>query len=225
MGFGAAPLFTIGTTFIDDIVYPKYVSIHLGLFYMCSIVGPAIGFGVAAGLLSLFVDPWRETQLDPSFPSWVGAWWLCFIIGGIFSWLAAIPFLLYPKYLPDSHLVRKERQKEMAKSHTKGTESETGDLSDTIKSFPRNFCQVFITPSFMFITLAQVVTLFLIGGTLAFGVKFYEVQFYFDSSTASLVSGAVGKAVSYIGLQSTNYDDIILFLLIRHSYWYDWNCT
>ena len=195
MGFGAAPLFTIGTTFIDDIVHPKYVSIHIGLFYLCSIIGPAIGLGIAAGFLTLYVDPWRETELDLFLPSWVGAWWLCFIIGAGLSFITAIPFLMFPKYLPDSHLVRIERRKEMAKSHAGGIASERGNFKESIKSFPHNFCQVMMNPSFIFITLGIVTSLFIIGGFLAFGVKFYEVQFYFNSSFASILSAGLGKVL------------------------------
>ncbi len=43
IGVGAAPLFTVGVAYLDDIVLPKYVTIHLGIFYAFSIIGPAIG--------------------------------------------------------------------------------------------------------------------------------------------------------------------------------------
>lgn len=54
IGIGGAPLFIIGTSFIDDIVHPKYiyVSIHPGLFYTTSVVGPTIGYGLGGAFKS-----------------------------------------------------------------------------------------------------------------------------------------------------------------------------
>ena len=82
IGVGAAPLFTVGTAFIDEIVHPKWVSVHIGVFYAVSIIGPAMGYGLGGAFLTVYVDPWRETDLDPSDPGWVGAWWLSFVFVG-----------------------------------------------------------------------------------------------------------------------------------------------
>ena len=107
VGVGAAPLFTVGTSYLDDIVHPKHVSIHLGFFYLLSVVGPALGFGLGGAFLSIYVDPGVSTFLEPSDPGWVGAWWLCFVFSGIVSVLLSIPFLMFPRLLPDSHLIKK----------------------------------------------------------------------------------------------------------------------
>ena len=114
IGIGGAPLFTIGTSFIDDIVHPKYVSIHLGLFYTASVTGPAIGYGLGSVFLSIYVDPWRSTHLQETDPGWVRAWWLGFLFSGVVSVLRAAPFLMYPRRLRDSHLIQEARKKEMA---------------------------------------------------------------------------------------------------------------
>ena len=84
IGIGAAPLFTVGTSFIDDIVHPKWVPVHIGVFYAVSIVGPAMGYGLGGAFLLVYVDPWHETDLKPSDPGWVGAWWLSFVFVGEF---------------------------------------------------------------------------------------------------------------------------------------------
>ena len=84
VGVGAASLFTVGTSYIDDIVHPKWVPVHIGVFQAVSIFGPAMGYGLGGAFLSIYVDPWLETNLDPSDPGWVGAWWLCFVFIGTF---------------------------------------------------------------------------------------------------------------------------------------------
>lgn len=194
VGIGAAPLFTIGTSYLDDIVHPKYVSIHLGLFYSFSVVGPALGYGLGGAFLSLYVDPWLETHLVQTDPGWVGAWWLGFLFSGTMSWLIAIPFFMFPRLLPNSHLVKMERNKEMAQEY-EGEDSsvEEVDMATKVKTFPKHVKQVMKTPSWLFITIAICFSTLVVSGVVSFAPKYLESQFGLTSSRASLIAGAVGK--------------------------------
>ena len=195
IGIGGAPLFTIGTSFIDDIVHPKYVSIHLGLFYTTSVVGPAIGYGLGGAFLSIYVDPWLSTHLEETDPGWVGAWWLGFIFSGIVSVLCAIPFLMYPRKLKDTHLIQEIRRKEMAltyKSKYKDEES----LIVQLKTFPAHVCKLFQSASYVFITLGATILFFSLDGMVSFGPKYIESVFNVPASTASISVAAVGKCLS-----------------------------
>jgi organic anion transporter 4A len=194
IGVGAAPLFTVGTAYLDDIVRPKHVPIHLGLVYLLTVVGPALGYGLGGAFLSVYVDPWLETDLQPEDPGWVGAWWLCFIFSAVVSWLLAIPFLLFPRLLPDSHLVKKERELEMAQKYKgKYGLKEDTDLITKLKSFPYHLKQVLMTLSWWFITAAICSSIIVLSGTVSFGPKYLESQFTLTASSASLISGGVGK--------------------------------
>ena len=108
IALGAAPLFTIGVSYIDDIVHPKRAPIWLGIFYTCAVVGPTLGFGIGGGFLTVYVDPWRETTLEESDPGWVGAWWIGYIICGIISLLISIPFFMFPEKYPDTDFIQEE---------------------------------------------------------------------------------------------------------------------
>ena len=191
---GAAPLFTVGTAYLDDIVRPKHVPIHLGLAYLLTVVGPALGYGLGGAFLSIYVDPWLETDLQPEDPGWVGAWWLCFIFSAVVSWLLAIPFLLFPRLLPDSHLVKKERELEMAQKYKgKYGLKEDTDLITKLKSFPYHLKQVVMTLSWWFITAAICSSIIVLSGMVSFAPKYLESQFTLTASSASLISGGVGK--------------------------------
>ncbi len=194
IGIGAAPLFTIGTSYLDDIVSPKHVSVHIGIFYMVTVIGPALGYGLGGAFLSVFVDPWVETRLEPSDPGWVGAWWLAFIFSGIMSWLISIPFFMFPRLLPDSHLVKQERQQEMAQKY-QGKFGEAEEFTGKLKSFPYHLKQVITTPSWIFITIAISSSLIVVAGMVSFAPKYLESQFGLTAFTASIVAGAVGKCV------------------------------
>ena len=194
IGVGAAPLFTVGTAYLDDIVRPKHVPIHLGLVYLLTVVGPALGYGLGGAFLSVYVDPWLETELQPEDPGWVGAWWLCFLFSAVVSWLLAIPFLLFPRLLPDSHLVKKERELEMAQKYKgKYGLKEDTDLITKLKSFPYHLKQVVMTLSWWFITAAICSSIIVLSGMVSFAPKYLESQFTLTASSASLISGGVGK--------------------------------
>ena len=194
IGVGAAPLFTVGTAYLDDIVRPKHVPIHLGLAYLLTVVGPALGYGLGGAFLSIYVDPWLETDLQPEDPGWVGAWWLCFTFSAVVSWLLAIPFLLFPRLLPDSHLVKKERELEMAQKYKgKYGLKEDTDLIAKLKSFPYHLKQVVMTLSWWFITAAICSSIIVLSGMVSFAPKYLESQFTLTASSASLISGGVGK--------------------------------
>lgn len=199
IGFGSTPLFTIGPSYIDDIVMPRFVPIHLGFFYATAVLGPALGFGLGAAFLSVYVDFWEDTTLVATDPAYVGAWWLCFLFAGILCWIVAIPYFMFPKLLPDSHLVKKERQKVMAQKYKNegGVKKEDSSFINKMKSFPYHFCQVVTTLSWLFITIAVCFSAFAVTGVSAFSPKYYESQFNLTTSTASIVAGAVGKSTVF----------------------------
>lgn len=194
IGIGASPLFTVGTGYLDDIIHPKYVSIHLGVFYAFSVIGPAIGYGLGGAFLSVYVDPWMDTSLKTTDPAWVGAWWLCFVVAAVFSWIFAVPFLIFPKFLPDSAEIKRVRQKEMAQIY-EGTDRglDEVDLVTKVKTFPRHLKQVLITPSLVFITMAVSFSTLVVAGVVSFAPKYLEAQFNLTAGNASITVGAIGK--------------------------------
>ena len=194
IGIGAAPLFTIGTSYLDDIVSPKKVPIHLGLFYAMTVVGPSLGYGLGGAFLSIYVDPGTDTNLEQTDPGWVGAWWIGFLLCSALSFLIAIPFLMFPRLLPDSHLVRAERLQVMAKKYrSKYGEREETDFIAAVKSFPTHLKLVFSNLAWIFITLAVTTSIIVISGMVSFAPKYLESQFTITASRASLIAGAVGE--------------------------------
>ena len=192
IGIGAAPLFTLGISYIDDITFPKYVPIHLGIFYVSVAVGPAIGYGLGGAFLSVYVDPSSNTSLEETDPGWVGAWWLCFVISGILSFIVAVPFLMYPRLLSNYEEVVEAR----SKLHPTSYISKYGDeesLVDQLKAFPTHLWKLCKSLSFVFVTAALSFLFLTLYGLVAFGPKFIESVFNIPASTASVLAGAIGK--------------------------------
>ncbi len=191
VGVGASPLYTVGVAYIDELVFPKYVPIHFGVFQMISVLGPAFGYGVGSAFLSVYVDPWEDTVLITTDPSWVGAWWIPFILIACCSFLLAVPFLMFPKWLSDSRLVRKERAKEMAMIYEKKYINED-NMTIIVKMFPIHIKRLLTNIPFIFHTISLSFLFILVSGFVSFAPKFFQNQFQLTATFAGLLSGGIG---------------------------------
>ncbi|KAG1659415.1 Solute carrier organic anion transporter family member 4C1 [Nymphon striatum] len=83
-GVGYSPLYTLGVTYIDESVSTKMSSVYLGIFYLMSVIGPALGYVVGGQFLNIYTDFYAydagSLGLTVSSNLWVGAWWLGFLI-------------------------------------------------------------------------------------------------------------------------------------------------
>ncbi|XP_065898058.1 solute carrier organic anion transporter family member 4C1-like isoform X2 [Dysidea avara] len=197
---GAAPLFTIGTSYIDDIVHPKRAPIWLGIFYTWAVVGPALGFGIGGGFLIVYVDPWRETTLEESDPGWVGAWWIGYVICGVISLLISIPFFMFPEKYPDTDFIQEERIKQMSIQYKREISKEDLNIKFHLKELPRQVFDLLANVPFMCITISFALQALVVSGLVAFAPKYVQTQFSLSASAASLISGAVAIPSAGVGI-------------------------
>ncbi|RLU16216.1 hypothetical protein DMN91_011976 [Ooceraea biroi] len=85
LGCGGSPLFTLGTTYIDDHVRPESASLYIGCMYSMAAFGPVLGFLLGAYLLSFHMDSFSGTIIS------IGACMELVIVSGFVVFL--------PKYL------------------------------------------------------------------------------------------------------------------------------
>lgn len=99
-GIASTPIFTLGTSFLFDNMPSASAPMYVGILYLTGAVGPAIGYLLCGFILKIYVDPWLPSELSPSDPNYVGAWWLGFVIFGIFIMFSSLALFGYPKVLP-----------------------------------------------------------------------------------------------------------------------------
>lgn len=191
---GAAALYTLGPAFIDEIVFPKYVSLHIGAYHLGGLVGPGFGYIIGSLFLLVYVDPWVDTPLVPSDPAWVGGWWMGFVLAGVLSMLLSVLFFMYPKSLKDSHLVKIAREKEMVMKHTYRI-SDGGSRVSTVWELVKSLCahlkRLVLNKSFMFQNLSVSILFIVVAGLASFGPQYLETQLHLTASTAGLLSGGL----------------------------------
>ena len=197
IGIGGAPLFPIGTSFIDDIIHPKYVSICLGVFYTMSVLGPTLGFGIGGELLRIYVDPWKDTTLDEADPGWVGAWWIAYILFGIVTLIISIPFFLFPKKFSNTDFVQQERLK-LAK--TEGLRKEDFTVQFNIWEFPKQIFTLLSNVTYLTLMISHGLIFLSAAGLFAFFPKYMEALFGLKASSGALVAGSMGITTATVGI-------------------------
>ena len=196
IGLGASPLFTVGISYLDELVHPKYISLHLAVIYLLQVIGPAFGFGVGGGLLTIYIDPWISTSLRQTSTGYLGAWWIGFILAGILSFIIAIPFFMYPRQLKDAAEVAKAREEEMSKKGQMMPDP-SASMKEVILDLFVQLKRLFTNLTFLLVMASVTVGAISTTGLVTFGPKYVESQFSLLASTANLLVG--GTAVVAAG--------------------------
>ncbi|XP_060066125.1 solute carrier organic anion transporter family member 4A1-like [Ylistrum balloti] len=193
MGAGTAPLYTLGTAFLEESVPVRSASFYLGIYYGCSVLGPAMGYILGGLLLNIYVDfdtvDTASVTIDSTSSRFVGAWWVGFVVCGVLSVLISVPLSAFPAALPGSAKYLAERQTEVYKNkevlpNDIGRNSRVSHIGKSLKILLTN-------PTYMFLNLASATDGILLVGLSTFIPKFTEIQFGLPSSTAALYVGAV----------------------------------
>lgn len=64
LGCGGSPLFTLGTTYVDDHVKSDSASMYIGCMYSMAAFGPVLGFLLGAYLLSFHMDSFSGSVIS-----------------------------------------------------------------------------------------------------------------------------------------------------------------
>ncbi|XP_034668642.1 solute carrier organic anion transporter family member 4A1 [Drosophila subobscura] len=202
-GAGAAPLFTLGVTYIDENVSKKMSSVYLGIYYTMATVGPAIGYVLGGQLLLIYTDWLTVDPVQLSLTSdskvWIGAWWLGFIFAAGMCLLIAIPIFGYPKTLPGADKLQLEK---VSEAHATKTVAEQIELEESVDSegscghrrlgqLPRAVLSLLKNPTFFFLNLAGATEGLVIAGFAAFLPKQIENQFSISPMLSALVMGLI----------------------------------
>jgi organic anion transporter 4A len=228
-GAGAAPLYTLGVTYIDENIGASSSAFYLGIFYTMAIVGPAVGYSVGGQFLSIHTDFLDDITGDD--PAWVGAWWLGFVICGISALLLAWPITMLPASLPgmkepSSDQVCKSRINSRSSSFRSSVRSRGGKKAEVEmtggngplpvgKELLSAIILLVTNPTFIFVSLAGASEGFLMQGLATFLPKLIQNQFSLSATQAAINVGAVsvvaggggtllgGLAVKKLGLKVT----------------------
>ncbi|KAK9737336.1 Organic Anion Transporter Polypeptide (OATP) family [Popillia japonica] len=215
LGCGGSPLFTLGTTYIDDHVRSDSSSIYIGCMYSMAAFGPVLGFLLGAYLLSFHMDSFSKfISIDPGDHRWVGMWWGGFLLSGFLLILVSIPFFSFPKVLS----VEKEKIRFMEKAAASASITTTASGTTTtvqvqtvitkndsgygkdIKDIPKSMWRLASNPIYIVTCLGACMELVIVSGFVVFLPKYLETQFSLGKSQASVFTGSIAIPGACIGI-------------------------
>ncbi|XP_038259704.1 solute carrier organic anion transporter family member 4C1 isoform X1 [Dermochelys coriacea] len=192
LGVGGTPLYTLGTTFIDDSVPKHKSSLYIGIGYAMSLLGPALGYVLGGQLLNIYIDvPLQtSTEIDSDDPRWLGAWWIAFLLCCFATWLLIVPFSCFPKHLPGTAKVQSEK---ISETHHDGSAAfvEDRNIGKNFKDFPVALLILLKNPVLMCLIVAASTEALVATGFATFLPKFIENQFGQSSSYSATLGGLV----------------------------------
>uniref|UniRef100_A0A336MXI9 Solute carrier organic anion transporter family member n=1 Tax=Culicoides sonorensis TaxID=179676 RepID=A0A336MXI9_CULSO len=189
-GAGASPLYTLGVTYIDENVSKKMSSVYLGIYYTMAVIGPAVGYVLGGQLLLFYTDMFTvdatELGISPASKSFVGAWWLGFVVMALFCFLLAIPILAFPPSLPDYEKLQKER---VSEAHN--LKKDEKKQFTKLREIPKALLALLKNPAFFFLNLAGASEGLVISGFAVFLPKLIENQFSATAVWSALLMGLI----------------------------------
>ncbi|MEE6477380.1 hypothetical protein FKM82_011493 [Ascaphus truei] len=206
-GIGESPVAPLGISYLDDFSKHENTPFYIAIVHTVAISGPMVGFMLGSLCARLYVDigfvDIDRVTITPQDTRWVGAWWLGFLIAGVISLLAAVPFCFLPKSLnkpgteiesPHESCKMKVEEEEKLKSRSQPHEK------PTMKGFFIALKKLFgsrIYVLFMLIVLLQMSSHI---GFVTYKPKYMEQQYGLSISKANFMTGVTTLPAAVLGV-------------------------
>ena len=204
-------------TLLDETVGQAAAPFYIGIFQIFLVVGPALGNVIEGQFLEIYVDFERAAtpDLGSDDPEWIGAWWIGFIVGGLFSWLCALFIFCYPPKIPKKIIpqikpdltMESEAQSSIKPSFTRNSRTRLSmqisrfstiecrtldkDSLSNLTGVIKKILQLLKNPTYMLLCIGGGLDGIVISGLVFFLPKFILSQFGGTPSGASILMGMV----------------------------------
>ncbi|WKX99988.1 hypothetical protein Q1695_014678 [Nippostrongylus brasiliensis] len=188
-GVGSTPLFSIGTTFIDENVSQKASPVYLAVHAVLTSFGPVIGVFVGGFLLNIYDDFDRvdHPPIARSDPRWIGAWWVGFLASSISALVIAFPILAFARELPEA---KRHRAKDVNQVHAVNANVNEKAPKEA-KKLPIVIMKICRNPTFIVCIVIGIFESIIINGFAAFMPKILETLLSTTPILASYLSSVV----------------------------------
>ncbi|NXE53952.1 SO1C1 protein, partial [Casuarius casuarius] len=217
-GIGETPIQPLGITYIDDYAVEENAALYIGCVQTVAIIGPIFGFLLGSLCAKLYVDigfvDLDSITITHKDVQWVGAWWLGYLIAGVISVLAGIPFWFLPKHLPkpesrkDSSTSSEqskfitEDNKERQKSHQQHVKIAEMAKGKSLVYFLPSLKNLFRNPVYFLYLCASIIQFNSLIGMVTYKPKYIEQQYGQTSSKTNFVIGLINIPAVAFGIFS-----------------------
>ncbi|XP_077552180.1 solute carrier organic anion transporter family member 4A1-like [Haemaphysalis longicornis] len=192
-GLGATPINTVTIAYLDENLPKKKSSLYIGIFNSMAIIGPAVGFIVSGYTLTHYVDITTDISalgLTSKSPSWIGAWWLGFLIASMMGVTLGVLTSTFPKQLPSYAAVYAEKKAD-ASGVSMLSMLPTGEFGRRITDLPKAIRRLLTNKPFMLLNLAMSFNQMFAIGITSMMTKLFQSQFGMPSSRVAYLTGPI----------------------------------
>ncbi|KFP43784.1 Solute carrier organic anion transporter family member 1C1, partial [Chlamydotis macqueenii] len=203
-GIGETPITPLGISYLDDFAKEEDVPVYVACLHTIAMLGPMFGFLLGSLCAKLYVDigfvDLGSITITPQDSRWVGAWWLGFLISGVTSFLAAIPFFFLPKHLKK----RKEANNDKTSHDYSPVILPCIFQSQLIYPFLSDFCsslkKVLSNPMYFTLLCCSLLQFSGFIGFLTYKPKYMEQQYGQSTSKSNFLIGLTSLPPVSIGI-------------------------
>jgi sodium-independent organic anion transporter len=189
LGVGRTMPWSLGIPLIDDNVKRKSMPVYFAGISFIRILGPITGFliGSLCNKLYFTTPAPPPAGLSPSDPTWIGAWWLGFLMIGIANIIPSLALYFFPtgkssNKLVDSesHQTKKRQSLKLFDRHIDENQNNTTadtTASNKIKTFAKSYKEVIRSKVYMGSVIGRVMDVLAFKGYMTFLPKFIENHF------------------------------------------------
>ncbi|ESP02646.1 hypothetical protein LOTGIDRAFT_171845 [Lottia gigantea] len=196
IGGALSPRFPLCATYIDNnIPKRKNTGIYVGISMIPNIVGPPLSFVFGA----IFADIPYEYQ-GTEEPRWLGDWWICYLVLGVFSIFFSLPLLHFPKNIDGSGPAG-----DIEILITPAEDEPKQCFLNDLKDFPLSIFRVFRSPIFILVLISVCISYLATWGSTYFAPKYLQYQFRLSPFAANLVEGITRASSKCVGILIGGY--------------------
>ncbi|XP_069618866.1 solute carrier organic anion transporter family member 1C1 [Ranitomeya imitator] len=209
-GVGEAPIQPLGISYIDDYASEDNAAFYIGCIQTAAVIGPIFGFLLGSLCASLFVDlgavDLGAVTITPQDQQWVGAWWLGYLIAGVISLLATIPFWFLPKEQPkseprkDSSTSSEQSRFILEELRDQTFPQEPGQLLTMARDFLPSMKRLLGNPVFFLYLCGSVFQYNSLVGMVTYKPKYIEQQYGQTSSRTNFIIGLINVPAVALGV-------------------------
>lgn len=200
-GLGGTSFYISGATYTDDNVKKKNSPIYFSLVFSLRLLGPMLGYVSASVCLSIYESPFEDPGITNRHPSWIGAWWLGFVVWGSAMALMSLPMSLFPKNIRrPAFSADKPAGPGGKKSEKPAPTSLVEKLKDDAREMRLAMGRLCKNPVLMW-KIATLVFIFNgVGGYVSMFPKYVENQYRVSASKSNLFTGPTKIMAMMVGL-------------------------
>ncbi|XP_002752143.4 solute carrier organic anion transporter family member 1B3 [Callithrix jacchus] len=213
-GMGETPIVPLGISYIDDFAKEGHSSLYVGILNAVAMIGPVIGFTLGSLFAKMYVDigfvDLSTIRITPKDSRWIGAWWLGFLVSGLFSITSSIPFFFLPQ-----NPTKPQNRKVSLSLHVMKTNDETNqttnltnqgkNVTKNVTLFFQSLKSILSNPLYVIFVLSTLLHVSAAIGSFTYLIKYMEQQYGQSASQANFLLGIITIPMAAVGMFSAGY--------------------